>query len=74
VLGSRAFFFFQRGLIFMTGQILVLVMEPVLFINLNVCGQFWGKIWPFSRNRPESAGIKNIGGDVGTLAGVLSSK
>jgi hypothetical protein len=30
-----------------------LVIEPVLFINLNICGRFSGKIGEFGRNRPE---------------------
>ncbi len=30
------------------------VEEPVLFINLNICGRFWGKIGEFGRNRPET--------------------
>jgi hypothetical protein len=37
---------------------LLLVIEPVLFINLNVCGPFWDKnlIWPL-----RSIGLQGIG-------------
>jgi hypothetical protein len=32
---------------------LLLVIEPVLFINLIFCGRFWGKVGEFGRNRPK---------------------
>jgi hypothetical protein len=31
----------------------LLALEPVLFINVNICGPFWGKIGGFGRNWPE---------------------
>jgi hypothetical protein len=30
----------------------LLATEPVLFINLNICGRFCGRIGEFGRNRP----------------------
>jgi hypothetical protein len=40
---------------------LLLVVEPPLFINLNICGQFWGKVGKFGRNQPEKRTL--IGSD-----------
>jgi hypothetical protein len=32
---------------------LQLVIEPVMFVNLNICGRFWGQVGEFGRNRLE---------------------
>jgi hypothetical protein len=44
---SKGSYFYDRP------NSLLLVIEPVLFINLNICGRFWGKIEEFGQNRPK---------------------
>jgi hypothetical protein len=39
-------------------NLLPLVIEPVLFLNLHICGRFWGEIGEFGRNRPEKITLK----------------
>jgi hypothetical protein len=46
-------FFFKGVLYYDRPNSLLLVIEPVLFINLDICGRFWGKIREFGRNRRE---------------------
>jgi hypothetical protein len=46
--------FFQKGSYFRDRlNPLLLVIEPELFITLNMCGRLGGKIGEFGRNRPE---------------------
>jgi hypothetical protein len=42
--------FFKGVLLYDRPNSLLLVIETVLFINLNICGGFWGKIGEFGRN------------------------
>jgi hypothetical protein len=47
-------FFFSKGSYFYDQpNLLLLVIEPGLFLNCNICGRFWGKIGNFGRNWPE---------------------
>jgi hypothetical protein len=57
--------FFSKGSYFYDGpNLLLLDIEPVLFTNLDICGQFWGKIGELGRDRPEKRILHDI------LAGV----
>jgi hypothetical protein len=47
------FFFSKVSYFYDRPKSLLLVIEPALFINLNISGQFWGKIGEFGRNRPK---------------------
>jgi hypothetical protein len=46
--------FFSKGLYFYDRpNLLLLVIVPVQFTNLDICGRFWGKIGELGRNRPK---------------------
>jgi hypothetical protein len=45
--------FFKGALFYGWPNSLLFIIEPVLFMTLNVCGRFWGNIGEFSRNRLE---------------------
>jgi hypothetical protein len=47
------FFMPKRSYFYDRPNSLLLVTEPVLFINLNICGRFGGKIGAFGPNWPE---------------------
>jgi hypothetical protein len=56
--------FFSKGYSFYNRpKSLLLAVEPVLFINFNICGRFWGKIGEFGT----SPGQKNRGGGEGFM-------
>jgi hypothetical protein len=48
---STVFFFSKGSYLHDRPNSLLLVIEPVLFINLNICGRFWGKIGEFARKK-----------------------
>jgi hypothetical protein len=43
---SKGYYFYDRP------NSLLLIIEPVMFINWTICGRFWGKIGEFCRNWP----------------------
>jgi hypothetical protein len=52
VINLHAVFFFSKGYYFYDRpNTLLLVIEPVLFINFNICGRFYGEIGVFGQKK-----------------------
>jgi hypothetical protein len=55
------FFFLKGPYFYARPNPLLLIIEPGLFINSNICGRFWGKIGTFGRHRPEKITLAHKG-------------
>jgi hypothetical protein len=40
-------------------ELVLLDIEPVWFIDVNLCGRFWAKIKEFGQTRPENSSVKS---------------
>ena len=58
VAGGPVFFISMGSYFYDLPNSLLLVIETVLFINLKICGRFWGKIEEGGRNRPEKRTLR----------------
>jgi hypothetical protein len=59
MIGTRnGLFFSKESYIYDPPNLVPFVIEPVLFIDSNISGRFWGKIGEFGRNQQ---GNKNSG-------------
>jgi hypothetical protein len=63
-------FFFSKGSYsYDRPNSLLLIIEPVLFKDLNICGRYWGKAGEFGQNQLEKRSLE--GGEKGAVSSIL---